>query len=74
MLMSLRTERRKSGMAKIPTTNHNTRKKPILSTLLSIIPPLGFLPEAMAASITIITMARISSRMSTLITMPAKRC
>ena len=74
LLMSLRTERRKSGMAKMPTTNQSTRKKPILSTLLSIIPPSGLLPEAMAASITIITMAMMSSRMSTLITIPAKRC
>ena len=61
-------------MAKMPTTNQSTRKKPILSTLLSIIPPSGLLPEAMAASITIITMAMMSSRMSTLITIPAKRC
>lgn len=74
LLMSRRTERRKRGMAKMPVTNHSTRKKPIFSTLCSICEPSGLLPPAMAESITIMTMARISSRMSTLITMPANCC
>ena len=72
-LMSGRTRRRKSGTAKMPTTSHNTRKKPIFSTDPSIWPP-STLPPAMALSITIITMARMSSRMSTLITSPANCC
>ena len=73
-LMNFLTERRKSGMAKMPTINHNTRKKPILSTDVNICSPSGLLPPAMAESITIITMARMSSRMSTLITMEANFC
>ena len=74
LLMSLRTERRKRGMAKIPTTSQSTRKKPILTTDPSICPPSGLLPLAMALSITIMTMARISSSISTLITSPANCC
>ena len=74
LFINLRTRRRNRGMAKMPTTNQSTRKKPIFTTLPSICPPSGLLPLAMAASITIITMARMSSRMSTLITSPAKCC
>ena len=74
LLMSLRTLRRKTGMAKMPTTSHNTRKKPILTTDPSICPPSGLFPLAIALSITIITMARMSSRMSTDITRPANCC
>ena len=44
------------------------------STLSSIFSPLSVASEARAESITIITMASMSSRMSTLITMPVKRC
>ena len=73
-LMSFLTDRRKSGMAKMPTMNQSTRKKPILNTEEIICSPSGLLPPAMAESITIITMARISSRMSTLITMEANFC
>ena len=73
-LMRLRTLRRKNGTAKMPTTSHSTRKKPIFITEPSICPPSGLLPLAMALSITIMTMARISSRISTDITMPANCC
>ena len=73
-LMSRRTERRNSGMAKIPTTNHNTRKKTIFITEPSISPPSGLPPPANAESITISTMARMSSSMSTLITVPVNCC
>ena len=72
-LMRGRTFLSSSGTAKMPTTSHSTRKKPIFSTELSICPP-STLPPAMALSITIITMARMSSRMSTLITIPANCC
>ena len=72
--ISLRVVRRNNGTMNKPTTNHSIRKKPIRIIELSISLPLGFPPSAMAPSITIITMARISSRMSTLITSPAKRC
>ena len=74
LLMRRRTERRKSGTAEMPTTNHSTRKKPMRSMELSICPPLGLLPLAMALSITIMTMASMSSSMSTLITSPANCC
>ena len=71
---SLRILRRKAGTAKIPTTSHNTRKKPILTMEPSICPPSGLSPAAMALSITIMTMARMSSRISTDITSPANCC
>ena len=58
----------------MPTTNHSTRKKPIFITEPIISPPSGLAPLANADSITIITMARTSSRMSTLITGPANFC
>ena len=74
LLMSLRTLRRKRGMAKMPTTSHSIRKKPILMMLPSIWPPSGLLPLAMADSMTIMTMARMSSRMSTDMTSPANCC
>ena len=74
LLMSLRTLRRNSGTAKMPTTSHSTRKKPILTTEPNIWPPSGLLPLAMADSMTIMTMARMSSRMSTDMTMPANCC
>ena len=74
LLMSLRTERRKRGMAKIPTINQSTKKKAILMTEPNICSPSGLLPPAMAESITIITIARISSRIKTLITMLANFC
>ena len=74
LLISLRVWRRKVGMAKSPTTNHKIRKKPILNREPSICSPSGLLPDAIAESITIITIARMSSRISTLITSPAKRC
>ena len=74
LLMSLRTDLRKSGMAKMPTMNHRMRKKTILMTDSNICSPSGVLPPAMAESITIMTMARMSSRMSTLITIPANFC
>ena len=74
LLISLRIDRNIHGMRNIPTTNQSIRKKAILSTLPIICPPAGLLPAAIADSITIITMARMSSSMSTLITSPAKRC
>ena len=58
----------------MPTTNHIIRKKPIFNMLPNICPPSGLEPLAMALSITIITIASTSSNISTLITMPAKRC
>ena len=72
--INLRVLRRNGGMRNIPMTNHRMRKNPILNTLPSILPPSGLEPLAMALSITIITMASTSSSISTLITMPAKRC
>ena len=74
LLRILRTERRKSGMAKRPTTNHKTRKNPIFMMLPRSCTPSGLLPLATVLSITIITMARISSKISTLITVEAKPC
>ena len=74
LFISLRVERRIQGMRKMPTTKQSTRKNPIFNSEVSICPPSGFCPEAMADNITIITIARISSRMSTLITIPANRC
>ena len=74
LLTSRRMRRRNSGMAKMPTTSHSTRKNPIFTTEPSIWPPSGLLPLAMALSITIITMARMSSRISTDITSPANCC
>ena len=73
-LISLRTLRRKMGIAKMPTTSHSTRKKPIFTTDPNICPPSGLLPEAMALSITIITIASMSSNISTDITSPANCC
>ena len=73
-LMSLRTRRRNKGMAKMPTTNHKTRKKPILTREPSICPPSGLFPEAMALSMTIMTIARMSSSIRTDITSPANCC
>lgn len=72
--MSLRTLRSSRGMRKMPMTNHRTRKKPILKTLPSNWPPSGEEPLAMAESMTIITMARMSSRMQTLMTVATKPC
>ena len=74
LLMRRRTRRRKIGMAKMPTTSHSTRKKPIFTTEPSICPPSGLLPLAIALSITIITIARMSSNISTDITSPANCC
>ena len=74
LLMRLRTRRRNNGMAKIPTTSQRMRKKAILTMASIICPPSRSLPLATALSITIITMARISSNISTLITMPANCC
>ena len=69
-----RTRLRKIGTAKIPTTSHSTRKKMIFQMLPSISPPPRSFPLAMALSSTIITMARMSSSISTLITRPANCC
>ena len=74
LLISLRTERRKRGMAKMPTTSHSTRKNTICAMEPSIWPPSGLLPLATALSSTIITIAKMSSRISTLITRPANCC
>ena len=73
-LIRLRTLRRNWGIAKMPTTSQSIRKKPILAIEPSISPPSGLLPLAIALSITIITMARISSKISTLMTSPANCC
>ena len=72
--MSGRTRRNSMGMRKMPMTNHRTRKKPIFSTLPTSWPPSGDEPLAIAESITIITMARMSSKMHTLITVDTKLC
>ena len=74
LLINLRIDLSMSGIRKIPTTNHRMRKKPIFIRLPIICPPSGFDPLAMAESITIMTMASMSSSISTLITSPAKRC
>ena len=55
----------------MPTTNHNIRKKSSLPILINISVPSKLWLTAMVESITISTMARISSRISTLITRPA---
>lgn len=73
-VMSLRVALRNVGTTYSPTTNHNTKKKPMRTSDPSICPPSGLLPLAMADSITIITMARMSSRMRTLITSRANDC
>ena len=73
-VMKRRTERRNSGTAKMPTTNHSTRKNTMLTTLPSSWLPLMASSPATAERSTIITMARMSSRMSTLITIWAKAC
>ena len=65
--------RRMSGMRKIPTVNHKTRKKPNCKMEPSICVPSNSLVTASVESITISTMANMSSRMSTLSTRPAKR-
>ena len=74
LLMSLRMERKKNGMAKMPTMNQRMRKKAILTIDSSICSPSGVLPPAIADSITIMTMAKMSSRIRTLMTMPANFC
>ncbi len=74
LFTSLRTDLRNQGMANMPTMNHTMRKKPILTMERSICPPSGLSPPAIADSITIMTMARMSSSISTLITMPANFC
>ena len=74
LLIRRRTCRRNAGMAKMPTTSHSTRKNMIFTMLPNICPPSGLLPLAIALSSTIITMARISSRISTDITSPANCC
>ena len=73
-VISRRVLRRNKGMRKMPTTNHKMRMNPSRSTLMSISPPPSDLPLAMVDSITIMTMASTSSRMSTLITSEAKCC
>ena len=74
LLMRRRTRRRNIGMAKMPTTSHSTRKKPIFTMDPSICPPSGLLPLAIALSMTIMTMARMSSSISTDITRLANCC
>ena len=74
LLIRRLTERRKSGIAKMPTTSQSTRKNTILHTLLSISPPPKFCPLAIALRSTIMTIARISSSISTLMTRPANCC
>ena len=71
---SSRMRRSSSGTAKMPTTSHNTRKKAIFTTEPIIWLPSGLLPLAMADSITIITMASMSSSISTDITRPVNCC
>ncbi len=74
LLIRRRTERRNNGTADMPTTSQSTRKKAMLTMLRSSCPPSGLEPLAMAESITIITMASMSSSISTLITRPANCC
>ena len=57
----------------MPTTNQSTRKKPSCRTDMSICEPSNSLLTARVESITINTMARMSSIISTLSTRPAKR-
>ena len=73
-LIRLRTDLRNSGMAKMPTTSHSTKKKMMRQMLLSIWPPPSSSPPAMALSSTIITIARMSSSISTDMTSPANCC
>ena len=79
-VISLRVLRRNSGIRKIPTTNHRIRINPNRSVLIRIScptpPPSAGLADvpAMVDSITIITMASTSSKISTLITSEANRC
>ena len=65
--------RRNIGMRYMPTVNHKMRKKPSCSMEVSIWVPSNSLLTARVESITMSTMARISSMMSTLSTSPAKR-
>ena len=58
----------------MPTTNHSTRKNTSLRMLMSICEPWNCWLTASVESITISTMARMSSMMSTLSTRLAKRC
>ena len=62
-----------SGIRKMPTTNHRTRKNPNCRIDVSICVPSNSLLTASVESITINTIARMSSMMSTLSTRPAKR-
>ena len=57
----------------MPTTNQSTRKKPNCRMDVSICVPSNSLLTARVESITMSTMARMSSIMSTLSTRPAKR-
>ncbi len=72
--ISLRTERSSVGMRNSPTTNHSTMKKPMDNTELSICSPSAEPPLAIAPRSTIMTMARMSSSISTLITSEANCC
>ena len=74
LLMRYLTRRRNRGTAKMPTTSQSTRKKTIFQTLPSISLPPNSFPLAMALNSTIMTMARMSSSISTLITRPANCC
>ena len=73
-LTSLRTDLRNSGTKAMPTTNQRMRKNTILAMLPTICSPSAPLPTAIADSITIMTIASMSSRMSTLITEPVNFC
>ena len=57
----------------MPTTNHSTRKNTSFRMAASICVPSTSLLTAIVESITISTMARMSSMMSTLSTRLAKR-
>ena len=73
-LMRLRTLRKKMGMKNSPTTNHSTRKKTMSMRLLNMLPSALPPPLAMVVSMTIMTMARMSSSMSTLMTSDENCC
>ena len=67
------TLRRNSGMRKMPTTNQRTRKNMSFRMDMSICVPSNSLLTANVESITMSTMAKMSSMMSTLNTSLAKR-
>ena len=73
-LISLRERLRNVGMRYMPTTNHKIRKNTSFRILPTISIPSKFLLTAIVESITISTMARISSIIRILNTSPVNFC